>query len=204
MPKVSKAHVEARRMQILGAFCSCLAEKGFHQTTIRDICREAGLSTGAVYGQFASKDEMLEALAELGRSSTRGLFEEARTDQGAVHSLIGMVNAAIEHLESEAGPTSARLDLRLWGEGLHTPSIHTLFTEAFESSTAPFVEIVHDGQERLEIDESFDAEAVATTLTALCLGFTALKALRADTSLRPCAEVVARLFSEGLGKGGGQ
>ena len=56
MPKVSDAHVEARRQQILEAASACFARQGFHQTSVQDICKEAGLSAGAVYRYFPGKE----------------------------------------------------------------------------------------------------------------------------------------------------
>jgi AcrR family transcriptional regulator len=47
------------RVQLLEAAARVFARKGFAGTKIQDIVREAGLSTGAVYGRFASKDELL-------------------------------------------------------------------------------------------------------------------------------------------------
>ena len=47
------------RAQLLEAAARVFARKGFAGTKIQDIVREAGLSTGAVYGRFASKDELL-------------------------------------------------------------------------------------------------------------------------------------------------
>ena len=48
MPKVTEAHLEARRQQVLDPAFACFARQGFHQTTMDDICREAGLSAGAL------------------------------------------------------------------------------------------------------------------------------------------------------------
>ena len=39
MPKVTEAHLEARREQILDAAAECFARKGFHRSTMHDICR---------------------------------------------------------------------------------------------------------------------------------------------------------------------
>ena len=47
------------RTQLLEAAARVFAAKGYSGTKIQDIVREAGLSTGAVYGRFRSKDELL-------------------------------------------------------------------------------------------------------------------------------------------------
>ena len=91
MPKVSDAHVQSRRQQIIEATCICMAQKGFHQTTMRDVCRTAGLSPGAVYGYFSSKEELLFAVFE---------------------SINDGVAARLDALLSEGGPAPATL-LRL-------------------------------------------------------------------------------------------
>jgi AcrR family transcriptional regulator len=58
-------YFELRRQQILMAAWKCFSEKGYHETTMRDISKSLGLSTGAVYRYFKGKDEILEALQTL-------------------------------------------------------------------------------------------------------------------------------------------
>jgi AcrR family transcriptional regulator len=77
MPRLTPERAEARRQQILAAAARCFSERGFHATTMRAICREAGLSAGAVYTWFPSKTAIIEALGQLGlernRSARAGL-----------------------------------------------------------------------------------------------------------------------------------
>ncbi|MGO9196605.1 MAG: TetR family transcriptional regulator [Acidimicrobiales bacterium] len=47
------------RGELLDAAAAVFAEKGYDGTRIQEVVRRAGLSTGAVYGRFTSKDEML-------------------------------------------------------------------------------------------------------------------------------------------------
>lgn len=49
------------RDQLLDAASRVFAREGYDGTKILDIVREAGLSTGAVYGRFKSKNELLRA-----------------------------------------------------------------------------------------------------------------------------------------------
>jgi AcrR family transcriptional regulator len=64
------------REQLLEAAARVLAEKGYFGTKIMDIVRAAGLSSGAVYGRFASKDElMMEAiLDQVQRNAVAGRY----------------------------------------------------------------------------------------------------------------------------------
>lgn len=58
---------ERRRQQgrqteqaILSSALSLMREKGFDQISVRDICAHAGITTGAFYHHFRSKDELLD------------------------------------------------------------------------------------------------------------------------------------------------
>ncbi len=62
MPKVTDAHRESRREQILIAAWKCFSRNGFHSTSMADVIKEAGLSAGAVYLYFKSKDEIIVAV----------------------------------------------------------------------------------------------------------------------------------------------
>ncbi|HUR78962.1 MAG TPA: TetR/AcrR family transcriptional regulator [Acidimicrobiales bacterium] len=59
MDAVAALAEDPLRTQLLDAAARVFAAKGYSGTKIQDIVREAGLSTGAVYGRFGSKDELL-------------------------------------------------------------------------------------------------------------------------------------------------
>jgi len=52
------------RVQILQAALTCFADKGYHQTAMDDIVTASGLSKGALYWHFKSKQELFIALLE--------------------------------------------------------------------------------------------------------------------------------------------
>ena len=49
MPKLAPKTQQARREHILDAAERCFVNKGFHPATMDGICREAGVSPGALY-----------------------------------------------------------------------------------------------------------------------------------------------------------
>ncbi len=56
----------AKREAVLAASKSLFARKGYHATSISDIRRETGLSTGTIYNYFASKEEIVSTIVEEG------------------------------------------------------------------------------------------------------------------------------------------
>jgi AcrR family transcriptional regulator len=79
----------ARRQQILDAAATVFGGRGFHGARIDDIAASAGLSKGAIYWYFRSKEELAIALAE------RAIAREDRREA---------------ELLAEAGPLRDRLD----------------------------------------------------------------------------------------------
>ena len=76
MPKVLPEYLELRRQQILDAAATCFSRRGFHQTTMQDICREAELSPGAVYRYFPSKDAIIEGMCNRGQEQNAEALDE--------------------------------------------------------------------------------------------------------------------------------
>lgn len=51
-----------RTVHILMAAEECMLEKGFHGTSVQDIAKRAGISTGLIYRYYKNKDSIIEAL----------------------------------------------------------------------------------------------------------------------------------------------
>ncbi len=63
-PNARQLQAEARRRQILDTALSVFAQKGFANTSIKDLAAAAGISSGLMYHYFPSKARLLEAAAE--------------------------------------------------------------------------------------------------------------------------------------------
>jgi AcrR family transcriptional regulator len=61
MPKVSEQHKAEVRERLVRAAFECLREKGYERTTTREILARSGLSAGAFYHYFDSKDDLIAA-----------------------------------------------------------------------------------------------------------------------------------------------
>lgn len=65
MPKRSPEYMQQQRLRFCEAATACFRRKGVVATSLNDICEEAGLSMGALYKHFTSRDELLEAMLQL-------------------------------------------------------------------------------------------------------------------------------------------
>lgn len=65
MPKRDDLYMEKQRTRIAEAALKVLLEKGVYETTLRDICSRAGVSMGALYTHYATKDDLIVAACAL-------------------------------------------------------------------------------------------------------------------------------------------
>ena len=78
MPKVTEEHKEARREQILAGAQRAFARHGYEGATVARLEAETGLSRGAIFNYYESKEALFVALVR--RSSDR--FVEIWLEQG--------------------------------------------------------------------------------------------------------------------------
>lgn len=55
---------ERTRTALLAAARALVRERGYERTTLEEVARRAGMTTGAIYGNFKNRDELFIALGE--------------------------------------------------------------------------------------------------------------------------------------------
>jgi AcrR family transcriptional regulator len=60
-----------RRQEILRAAAGLFRRQGFERTSVRQIAAELGIKSGSLFYHFATKEELLVAVMEEGRSNWR-------------------------------------------------------------------------------------------------------------------------------------
>src|ERR1700750_303571 len=116
MPKISQAHRDARRQQILEAAVRCFSRDGFHATTTADIVRESGVSQGTLYLYFATKDDIVVALADDRHQGEMCLTALAQSEQDPVRGLLSMVELYGKGLTDPHRADVRRVGIQGWAE----------------------------------------------------------------------------------------
>jgi AcrR family transcriptional regulator len=171
MPKVSQQYRDARRDQILAAARRCFLRDGFHATSMQDLFAEAGLSSGAVYSYFASKDDMILAIAE---ENMRGVVETIRTvaTQRPDSSAGAAIAEALGMLQAEDARNGiGKLALIVWAEALRNPSLAAQFAEMVMQIRADLTEFVRDRQRSEDLPGDAPADALAAAFISIVPGY---------------------------------
>jgi AcrR family transcriptional regulator len=125
VPKVTDEHREQRRQQILSAAWDLFASNGFHQTSMAQIISATGLSAGAVYLYFRSKDDLIVATAEKALGAAHAAAGELlRASQpvapgAAMARMVGQIQA----LQRDAGGVFFAVAIQAWAEAVRNPVI---------------------------------------------------------------------------------
>jgi AcrR family transcriptional regulator len=83
--------VQERRDRLIKAAIAVIKDKGFHETTMRDIGRHAGMTQGTIYNYVTSKDDVLYLVCD---RLVAEYQEETRKALAATHGSAERVRAA--------------------------------------------------------------------------------------------------------------
>jgi len=196
MPKVTEAHIEARRQQILEAARTCFSRQGFHQTTVQDICTEAGLSPGAVYRYFPSKDHIIAATCLDCQQGIVDLIDAAKSQGGTpLQTLDFIVDHGIEMLTGESSREAIMMNVQLWSEAMRSEEVKkALLSATIDTLESAFSELFSQAQEQGLIDRRLDSRALAITLMGTFHGLVLHKSLDPDIDVSACGDAMRAMY----------
>lgn len=103
----SSAQYEAMRTatveKVHAAAITLFARRGFAATTMRDIAREAGISTGLIYRHYASKDDLFSALADQATAGLRRVAERFAGEGSPVELLGAFAHEFLDGIDRVRG-----------------------------------------------------------------------------------------------------
>ena len=124
MPRLTEATKQARRRQIIDAAFTCFTAKGYSNTSMSDIIKESGLSSGSIYSHFSGKSDILRATVQQRIDMIAAAYQEL--DDPSPRDIMRMIFATST---VEANFTSM---LRIRLESFTVPEVqestNTLFT----------------------------------------------------------------------------
>lgn len=198
MPKVSAAHIDQRREQILNAALASAARRGFHQTTMREICQEAGLSVGAVYNYFQSKEQILEALTKRGRVEKERMIQQLQAFPTARHAITDLLRQMFAVYASESFQTFGPVDVETYGEALRNRRVRRIAQEEIRALADPLTSVISRWQTDGQVRADLDAEDLAYYLVSVSVGMKVLVLLLSEPDVGKLATLVEQAFLEGV------
>jgi AcrR family transcriptional regulator len=176
MTRFTDAQKEGRRQEILAAALRCFARNGFHSTTITDIVRESGVSQGTFYVYFATKDDVIAALAD-DRSEADALINGiAGAEADPVFGLTVLFELHGRALADAQRADERRVAIQGWAEALRNDAIRQRLVANTSRVQQEIARLVERGQRTGQFRADAEPQGVARALIALFRGLTLLSA----------------------------
>ena len=168
-----------RRDEILAAAQRCFVRHGFHQTSMQEICAEAGMSPGNLYRYFPSKESLIAGIAERDRAEVAQEFARADLSRGFFAVLEGMAHPHF----SERPVEQVKLCTEIMAEARRHPEIARI-SAAFDADVKRWlVDMFKKAAERGDVAPDVDFDGVATMLMIIADGVWWRRAL--DPNFKP-------------------
>jgi len=201
MPRVTEAHRISQRQRILDAALTCFDRSGFHRTTMTHIIGESGLSAGAIYSYFDSKDAIVEAIAADRHERERALATAAidHLDDPAT-ALRTFVTGYLAWLDDPEEQRRRRVGVAVWAESLHQPRL----AESVAAGLAPRAAVaaaLEQARQRGKLPADFDAEGFTRIVLALIQGLILQQAFEPGTTSSTYGPTMLRMLEALLSPG---
>src|SRR5215212_8671710 len=130
---------EQTRNDLIGAADRCFVEGGFHPTSVDQIAQAAGYTKGAVYSNFAAKEDLFFAVYE--RRMQRAVLELERT-LAASADPAGWIQSVIADTGRRRGRDDRWLStfFEFWAHVVRRPALRTRFATIHARLEGPFVD----------------------------------------------------------------
>jgi AcrR family transcriptional regulator len=195
MPKMSDTRRAERREQILNAAWSCFQREGLHATTMDDIISASGLSSGAVYGYFPSKEALILAAVTVSLSGIRDLLDPLlkRDPLPPPETLLCEITSTIERFTERDGFDLKRIALLGWSEAQRNPQLRATMRGFYMAFRDKLAQAGRTWAATGLISPQSSSDDVSKALLAVILGFVVQAALLGDVAPAAIGVGVAQL-----------
>jgi AcrR family transcriptional regulator len=183
-----------RRDDILEAAERCFVRSGFHQTSMQEICAEAGMSAGNLYRYFPSKEAIIAGIAERDRAEVGQDFARADLSLGLFAVLEGMAR----HHYTVRSIEQVKLCTEVMSEARRNPEIARI-SAAFDADVRKWLtDMFKAAAEQGDISKDADIEGAVDMLMIIADGVWWRRALdpqfRADAMVPVFMDVARHLL----------
>ena len=180
------------RTRVLRAAGEVFAERGFAAASLDQVAAAAGFTKGAVYSNFASKDELFLALMDAEVAARVAVVEAALGRTTDLPGALAAVGAELSRRES----AWQLLFLEFWQRAVRDPEVRRAFVASRRDLRARVAGVVTRFLAEHPVRTGWDAESLTVVLIALSNGL-AIEALPDPTAVP--GDLLTRVLADLVG-----
>ncbi len=158
-----------RREQLIAAAARVIARSGYDAATVRDVAREAGVSTGVIAYYFEGKDDLFAHVLRAASRAFRARLEHARDAAVTPRDHLLALAEAATPSDDEAIRAHA-LWIDFWARAARDPALAGLTVRLYDGWRREIAEVVRNGQRAGAFRRDADPEAFARGFAAAADG----------------------------------
>ena len=157
------------RARLLKAAGTVFAERGYDGASLDDVAVAAGLTKGAVYSSFASKEELFYALMRERIRERLELVTKAVERQASVRDITRDAGSALAELISSQAEWHL-LFIEFWARAVRDPDLRDEFARERRSARELIASLLQEQAAEANVELPAPAEQLAVAVLALANG----------------------------------
>lgn len=179
-----------RRAEILDAAKTCFARMGFHQTSMQQICLEAGMSPGNLYRYFPSKEAIMAGIAERDRAEVSAELAQAQN----AADFFGTLEALARHHLVERSMDDVGLCAEMVAESRRNPTIGRIMRDFDIDVRTHLIAMLRAAADRGDVSAGVDFDNVVTTIILFADGVWWRRAVHPDFDPAPTVAIFMNIM----------
>src|SRR3989442_9755477 len=179
MPRVVPEYKEEAKTRILAAANRVFGEKGYRQATMDDVAKKLGVSKGAIYLYFASKEELFE---EICRTEPLAFKEILYTTFSENREPLESAGEFFDKMLKRYGSNSG-LSFEIFSEASHNPALRRVLKKTQDEYAATLMSYLEEGRKRGFINRDLNLRFITYALIALWNGIETIVATGLHTQI---------------------
>ncbi len=143
-PSGSRSKAFETRAAILDAAAVCFADKGYAETGVAEICHRAGVSRGALYYHFESKQAIFLELVDVQLAELKEALEKSACDAVNIPATLRRLSYLLPGL-IRSDYTRAAIFLEVWSQAGREQIVREVLLDTYQHFESIFTRLIRRG-----------------------------------------------------------
>lgn len=183
---------DERRAGILDAARTCFSRSGFHRASMQEICAEAKMSPGGLYRYFASKDAIIEAIADEEHLAARRVLEILQ-GPGSLHDRL--LKCGLAYIGRMRNRRAIQMMLEVYVESMRNSAVGEAFARCEQENQRLVDQVFAAAKATGELHPDADVETMMMTLAAFADGVVLRMGLNPEYDVDRAEAILSRVVT---------
>jgi AcrR family transcriptional regulator len=195
MPRLRREESQARTRELLVSIAKKLfLRDGYQSTSIEKVATEAGFSKGAVYSNFASKDELCLAVLASLRADEMRAIGQAWSAAHTFDERLAAFTAWAERMIGDTGWTLLEVEFGL--SARQNRRLRAELSDSQRTMREAVTAVVEAQRMEFDIESTLPSSVTASALLSLGIGLGIQRMIDRDVSIEPLLSTIRILLGE--------